>query len=120
MSEQLQTEMTPNALMNRADWLKSLETAETLKIVMTNAEYEKLTNNMGEWLQRKLDESGLNTLSNLALKSGISKGTLSKYFRGLQRPSIDVIRPLSDALNISPTELLIGLGAIDNDERSRH
>jgi transcriptional regulator with XRE-family HTH domain len=71
-----------------------------------------MSEQMNDWLQQRLAKSGLETLSALAIKSNISKGTLSKYFRGIQRPSIDVIEPLSKALKVTPTQLLIGLEAI--------
>ena len=72
---------------------------------------------MSSWLQNNLDKSGLETLTALAVKSGIRKGTLSKYFSGLQRPSIDVIEPLAIALGVTPMELMIGLGAIKGEQK---
>lgn len=65
-----------------------------------------------EWLKSQLDRSGLITLSRLAEVSGINKGTLSKYFSHKQRPTIDVVGTLCQALQVSPSELLYGLGAI--------
>lgn len=64
-----------------------------------------------EWLQEQLSETGIATLSNLAKETGINKGTLSKYFRGVQRPSIDVIEPLCKALRVSPETLLVAMNA---------
>ena len=69
------------------------------------------SNNSLEWLQEQLSETGIGTLSNLAKETGINKGTLSKYFRGVQRPSIDVIEPLCKALRVSPESLLIAMNA---------
>jgi transcriptional regulator with XRE-family HTH domain len=43
----------------------------------------------------------------------IDRGTLSRYFRQERRPSIDVIAPLCEVLEVSPETLLIALGAID-------
>jgi transcriptional regulator with XRE-family HTH domain len=67
-----------------------------------------------EWLQQQLQTSGVGTLSELAAITGINKGTLSKYFRGLQRPSIDVIEPLCKVLRVSPENLLRALNALNN------
>ena len=65
-----------------------------------------------EWLRVRLQETGLGTLSRLAEISGINKGTLSKYFRQSQRPTIDVLSILCSSLQVTPSELLAGLGAI--------
>ena len=65
-----------------------------------------------EWLQGRLEEVGLNSISKLAEVTGINKGTLSKYFRGLQRPSIDLIEPLCKALKVSPETLLRAMNAL--------
>lgn len=70
------------------------------------------SNNSFEWLQSQLEKTGIDTLSNLARETGINKGTLSKYFRGVQRPSIDVIEPLCTALKVSPESLLVAMNAI--------
>jgi transcriptional regulator with XRE-family HTH domain len=67
------------------------------------------------WLQEHLDISGLKTLSRLAEVSGINKGTLSKYFRQIQRPTVDVVAILCKSLDVAPADLLYGLGAISKD-----
>jgi transcriptional regulator with XRE-family HTH domain len=64
------------------------------------------------WLQKRLEEVGLKSISKLAETTGINKGTLSKYFRGLQRPSIDLIEPLCLALKVSPETLLREMKAL--------
>jgi transcriptional regulator with XRE-family HTH domain len=64
-----------------------------------------------EWLYGQLENTGIGTMSNLARETGINKGTLSKYFRGVQRPSIDVIGPLCSALKVSPETLLVAMNA---------
>ena len=64
------------------------------------------------WLAQRLDHLQLRTLDDLALRSGINKGTLSRYFRGLQVPSIKAVPALCEALEVSPNELLQGLGII--------
>jgi len=65
-----------------------------------------------DWLQTRLSNLQIGTLQNLSDKSGIDKGTLSRYFRQERRPSIDCIGPLCLALEISPEQLLKVLGAI--------
>lgn len=65
-----------------------------------------------DWLQVRLSQLQIATLQNLSEKSGVDKGTLSRYFRQERRPSIDVIGPLCLALEVSPELLLKVLGAI--------
>ena len=64
------------------------------------------------WFQSQLSLLKINTLQNLSDKTGIDKGTLSRYFRKERRPSIDSIGPLCIALEFSPETLLKVLGAI--------
>jgi len=64
------------------------------------------------WLQERLVHLNIDSLQSLSEKSGIDKGTLSRYFRHERRPSIDCIGPLCGALKISPEMLLKVLGAI--------
>jgi transcriptional regulator with XRE-family HTH domain len=64
------------------------------------------------WLQDRLSILNIATLQNLSDKTGIDKGTLSRYFRHERRPSIDCIGPLCSALQVSPETLLQVLGAI--------
>ncbi|MEN9752702.1 MAG: hypothetical protein RL670_393 [Actinomycetota bacterium] len=65
------------------------------------------------WLQEQLERTEIGTLSELAEITGINKGTLSKYFHGLQRPAIDVVGPLCSALKVSPESLLRALNALN-------
>jgi transcriptional regulator with XRE-family HTH domain len=65
-----------------------------------------------EWLVQKMKSAGISTLEDLAQISGIDRGTLSRYFHQERRPSIDVIAPICEALNVSPETLLIALGAL--------
>jgi transcriptional regulator with XRE-family HTH domain len=53
------------------------------------------------------------TYEDFASMVGIDRGTISRYFRQERRPSIDVIAPLCEVLEVSPETLLIALGAID-------
>ncbi len=69
------------------------------------------------WLSNRMQAIGLKSLDDLQNASGINKGTLSKYFRGIQVPSVAVVPILCKALHVSPEELLIGLGVIP-DQRS--
>lgn len=69
------------------------------------------------WLSTRMQAVGLNSLEDLQKSSGINKGTLSKYFRGVQVPSVAVVPVLCKALHVSPEELLVGLGVIP-DQRS--
>jgi transcriptional regulator with XRE-family HTH domain len=61
---------------------------------------------------QKMKSAGISTLEDLAQISGIDRGTLSRYFHQERRPSIDVIAPICEALNVSPETLLIALGAL--------
>jgi transcriptional regulator with XRE-family HTH domain len=66
------------------------------------------------WLQERLALTGIGSISNLAVITGINKGTLSKYFSHRQRPSIDVLMVLCRGLQVTPAEMLIALGALDS------
>lgn len=65
-----------------------------------------------EFLLQKMKSAGISTLEDLAQLTGLDRGTLSRYFHQERRPSIDVIAPICEALNVSPETLLIGLGAL--------
>ena len=65
-----------------------------------------------DWLIQKMKAAGISTLEELAQKTGIDRGTLSRYFHQERRPSIDVIGPICEVLKVSPETLLIGLGAL--------
>jgi transcriptional regulator with XRE-family HTH domain len=56
-------------------------------------------------------------LEELHQRTGIDRGSLSRYFRQERVPKIDVIGPLCEALEVSPETLLIALGAIDRKTR---
>jgi transcriptional regulator with XRE-family HTH domain len=66
-----------------------------------------------DWLVERLLELNILTYEEFAEQVGIDRGTLSRYFRQERRPSIDVVAPLCDVLEVSPETLLIVLGAID-------
>ncbi|MFM6981578.1 MAG: helix-turn-helix domain-containing protein [Microbacteriaceae bacterium] len=71
------------------------------------------------WLASRMRECGVHSLAELADLTGINKGTLSRYFRQLQRPSIDIIAPLCLALSVSPATLLWALGAATDEDQKR-
>lgn len=66
-----------------------------------------------DWLYARMSKLKIGSLDDLAELTGLDKGTLSRYFRQERRPSIDVVGPLSTALQVSPETLLRGLGALD-------
>jgi hypothetical protein len=69
------------------------------------------------WLAVHLESTGLDTLGRLAEVSGVNKGTLSRYFRQTQRPSVDTLVILCKSLNVTPSELLYGLGALPFEDQ---
>lgn len=71
-----------------------------------------------EWLKNQMKALGMSGLEDLHLKTGIDRGSLSRYFRQERVPRIDVIAPLCKALEVSPETLLIALGAIDKKNRN--
>jgi len=66
-----------------------------------------------DWLTQRLVKLGIASYEEFANLVGIDRGTISRYFRHDRRPSIDVIAPLCEALEVSPETLLIVLGALD-------
>lgn len=67
-----------------------------------------------EWIQKRMEKLGIASYEDLAQLTGFDRGTLSRYFRHERRPSIDVIAPLCEVLQVSPETILIVLGAIDS------
>lgn len=53
----------------------------------------------------------ISSLDELAKKSGIDAGSISRYFNLERRPSIDVIEPLAIALEVRPELIMQVLGA---------
>ena len=70
-----------------------------------------------EWLRIRMEDLGISGLGELSEKTGIDRGSLSKYFRQERTPGIDVIAPLCEALEVSPETLLIALGALSRRGR---
>ena len=70
-----------------------------------------------EWLRARMDALKMSGLEELHQKSGIDRGSISRYFRQERTPGVDVIAPLCKALEVSPETLLIALGSIDRKSR---
>ncbi len=74
-------------------------------------------NQSSEWLRKRMDELGIEGLSELERRSGIDRGSISRYFRQERTASIEAIAPLCEALEVSPETLLYALGAISRKVR---
>ena len=70
-----------------------------------------------KWLQDAMSKNNIATLEDLSILTGIDAGSISRYFNLERRPSIDVVEPLARALNVSPSEILIALGATQTDHK---
>lgn len=70
-----------------------------------------------EWFRSRMEYLGITSLEELHRRTGIDKGSLSRYFRQERIPSVDVVAPLCEALEVSPESLLIALGAIGKRSR---
>ena len=62
-------------------------------------------------------ELGISGLEELHQRTGIDRGSISRYFRQERSASIDVIAPLCQALEVSPETLLVALGALERKSR---
>jgi transcriptional regulator with XRE-family HTH domain len=71
-----------------------------------------------EWLRTRMDALKISGLEELHQRTGIDRGSLSRYFRQERVPKIDVIGPLCEALEVSPETLLVALGAIERKSKS--
>jgi len=69
------------------------------------------------WLRARMAELGIAGLAELEVRSGIDRGSISRYFRQERSASVSVIEPLCEALVVSPETLLVALGAIDRKSR---
>ncbi|MBM3656109.1 MAG: helix-turn-helix transcriptional regulator [Actinobacteria bacterium] len=75
---------------------------------------QKLTpSESAEWLRTRMQALNISGLEELAQRTGVDRGSVSRYFRQERVPKIDVIAPLAQALEVSPETLLIALGAIE-------
>lgn len=70
-----------------------------------------------EWLRSRMSELGVASLADLEFRSGIDRGSISRYFRQERVPGVDVVAPLCGALEVAPATLLVALGAIERKAR---
>lgn len=66
------------------------------------------------WLRSRMSELGIGSLAALAEACASDKGNLSRIFRQQQRPRVDALEPMAAGLQVSILELLIRLGAVDD------
>lgn len=69
---------------------------------------------LGEFIKAQRERANL-SLRRLAEKSGISNPYLSQIERGIRKPSAEILRNLSRALEISSNTLYRRAGLIDED-----
>jgi transcriptional regulator with XRE-family HTH domain len=63
------------------------------------------------WLSAQMKLLSISTVEELGDLAGINKGTISKYFHQKQRPTVDALPGLCNALQVSPETLLVAIGA---------
>jgi transcriptional regulator with XRE-family HTH domain len=64
-----------------------------------------------DWLRATMKKRGY-TLNSLSEAVGINKGNIYRYFTQQQRPRVDVVPMLCEALKTTPATLLIQLGVM--------
>lgn len=69
---------------------------------------------LGEFIRQQRERANL-SLRRLADKAGISNPYLSQIERGIRRPSAEILKSLSRALEISASSLYAKAGLIDED-----
>lgn len=62
---------------------------------------------VGEKIQEILDWSGKNQ-TDLAEDTGIPRSSISDYVRGAREPSLDAVRKIAEALEVSPWAIING------------
>lgn len=62
--------------------------------------------------------SGVDKTADLARKSGIKPGMISKWFRGVEQPSVGSLQRLAGSLNAPLVDLLVLAGRAGRDELS--
>jgi len=70
--------------------------------------------NFANWLQEKLDAKKLTQLE-LAILSGISQSTISRWIHGERDPDINKLKKIAQALDLSEKEVLVACGIIAQD-----
>lgn len=63
-----------------------------------------------DWLYKRMSDLSITSLEDLAIRTGINRGNLYRYFNFETRPSIDVLPKLCIALEASPLDVLRALG----------
>ena len=69
------------------------------------------------WLRSRMSELGIGSLGALADACQSDKGNLSRIFRQQQRPRVDALEPMAAGLQVPIMELLIRIGAVDDQGR---
>ena len=75
---------------------------------------ESKHSDLGEFIRQQRERANL-SLRRLAEKAGISNPYLSQIERGVRRPSAEILKSLSRALEISANSLYSKAGLIDED-----
>lgn len=75
---------------------------------------ESKHSDLGEFIRQQRERANL-SLRRLAEKAGISNPYLSQIERGIRRPSAQILKNLSRALEISANSLYSKAGLIDED-----
>ena len=65
------------------------------------------------WLYARMDELGIGSLAELAVRCGSDKGNISRIFRQIQSPRVDALEGLAVGLEVGVYELLVRIGAVD-------
>lgn len=75
---------------------------------------ESKHSDLGEFIRHQRERANL-SLRRLADKAGISNPYLSQIERGIRKPSAEILKSLSRALEISASSLYAKAGLIDED-----
>jgi transcriptional regulator with XRE-family HTH domain len=65
-----------------------------------------------KWLRNRMTELGYSSLQEVADAVGINRGNLYRYFTAETRPSIEMMPPLCQVLEVTYEELLVALEVI--------
>ena len=69
------------------------------------------------WLRARMDDLGYSSLDDVAVKVGINRGNLFRYFTLETVPSMALLPDLCRVLDVSPEELLRALEIIGSRDR---
>jgi len=69
------------------------------------------------WLRARMDDLGYTSLDDVAVKVGINRGNLFRYFTLETVPSMALLPDLCRVLDVSPEELLRALEIIGSRDR---